>query len=125
MDPAAIRDVATLIAAVAAAPVALAAASRVPVIRRPGQWLWRRLVAEPVTVWAHRTLDESPLGRRLEAVEHEVRTNDGSSLRDVADRTEAGMGRIEQRLADGDEHLASLDGQVAAVRSTLEEHLSD
>lgn len=125
MDLASVREAATLIAALAAVPVALAAASRVPIIRLPGQWIWRRLVTEPVTAWMHRALDSSPLGQRVASIEHEVRTNDGSSLRDVADRTETAMGRVEERLAAGDVHLTSLDKGIASVTARLDEHLAD
>jgi len=46
------------IGAVCAALVATAAAFRLPVIRRPIQWLWRTLLADPVARWMKVVLRE-------------------------------------------------------------------
>jgi len=62
----------------------------------PARWLFRRLVAAPVTEWhrqqTHEVTDEV-VTRALEPVWDELRTNGGSSLRDV-------VNRIEQRCTD-------------------------
>lgn len=81
-----------------------AAAAKAPVVRRPVRWLWRRLVSEPLGGWVHGLFDRAlaedraravraderadEMHDRLKVVEHEVLTNDGESLRDVAERVE-------------------------------------
>ncbi|MBK6857999.1 MAG: hypothetical protein IPG97_16005 [Microthrixaceae bacterium] len=96
-----LRDSAIAVGAVAGALVTIAAAAKLPLISRPIRWLWAHLVADPLATWIDTVLDPhtAPLHDRLERVEHEVRTNDGSSLRDVADRTEVAMARLGNQIA--------------------------
>lgn len=64
---------------------------------KPVRWVWRRLVAEPVTTW-HRaqTLHViEPMAAELRA---QFVPNGGASLRDRVDRLEEGQVRIESRL---------------------------
>lgn len=107
-----LRDASIAIGAVCGALLTIGAATKLPVVNRPIRWLWRNLVSDPVGGWLRGVLDHhaepdrlriDALGEqlvqvadRLGVVEHEVRTNDGQSLRDVADRVEqmtAGLAR--------------------------------
>ena len=85
-----LRDSSSAVAAVAGALVAIAAAAKLPLISRPIRWAWSHLVAPPLAAWMDGVLHghTQPIHDRIMTVEHEVRTNDGSSLRDVADRIE-------------------------------------
>lgn len=99
-----LRDSAIAIGAVLGALLTAAAAAKAPVVRRPVRWLWRRLVSEPLGGWVHGLFDRAlaedraralraderadEMHDRLKVVEHEVLTNDGESLRDVAERVE-------------------------------------
>lgn len=72
-------------AVIAAALVAIATAAKMPWISRPGRWLWRRLVAEPVAAWFHRVLDawaDRAITPRLDALEAQFQRNGGSSAKD-------------------------------------------
>lgn len=107
-----LRDVALSVAAVAGAIVAIAACAKIPVINRPGKWLITNLITGPVARAHHRSLDdwaETGLRPAIARIEHETRTNDGSSLRDVADRVEASTQRIEQRLDNGEQRFAAIE----------------
>lgn len=82
-------------AVVAAALVAIVAAARLPMISRPGRWIWRRLIAEPFATWVHALLDawaEKRIDPRLDALEAQFRNNGGSTLRDRVDATAAAVG---------------------------------
>lgn len=113
-----LRDASIAIGAVCGALLTIGAATKLPVVNRPIRWLWRNLVSDPVGGWLRGVLDHhaepdrerteqvaaqvaelsgqvaglaeqaSASAERLASVEHEVRTNDGQSLRDVADRVE-------------------------------------
>lgn len=99
-----LRDASIAIGAVCGALLTIGAATKMPVVNRPIRWLWRNLVSDPVGGWLRGVLDHhaepdrarivevagqvADIAGRLEVVEHEVRTNDGQSLRDVADRVE-------------------------------------
>lgn len=107
-----LRDTALAIAAVAGALVTLATAAKVPVVNRPVRWFWRRLVADPVGRWIEGVLDRhaepdraeaAEMHRRLKLVEHEVHTNDGQSLRDVADRVEVMSRELMRRTSGPDD----------------------
>lgn len=100
-----LRDSAIAVAAVAGAMLTIAAAAKLPIVSRPIRALWRSLVGDPVGDWLGRVLDHHAepdrvvtrdLLQRMKAVEHEVHTNDGQSLRDVADRVEV----LAQQLVD-------------------------
>lgn len=95
-----LRDSALAVAAVCGALVTIVAAAKLPLVQRPVLWVWRRLVAEPLAAWIDGLLHQhtQPLHDRLAVVEHEVIRNDGSSLRDAADRTEAQVHRISAHL---------------------------
>lgn len=110
-----VRDILTALAAITASALVLAKA---PGLRRMTSWLWRRNVAEPAAAGLSRVVGEVVEGRfdqidkRLESIEwqakgaddvlaevrHEVRTNNGSSLRDVADRSEKGLADLSHQV---------------------------
>ena len=82
-------------AIIAAALVAIVAAANLPMISRPGRWLWRRLVAEPFATWTHGVLDawaDRSVNPRLDALEAQFRNNGGSTLRDRVDATAEAVG---------------------------------
>lgn len=100
-----LRDSAIAIGAVCGALLTIAAAAKLPIISRPIRSVWRSLVGDPVASWLGDVLDHHAepdrvvardLLARMKAVEHEVHTNDGQSLRDVADRVEV----LAQQLVD-------------------------
>ena len=96
----ALREAAATIGVLAGALVALGAVAKLPLVNRPGRWLWHHIVADPLTAWVDGILYQHtrPLYDRIAVVEHEVRTNDGSSLRDVADRSESAARQIAEHL---------------------------
>lgn len=110
-----LRDTSAVIAVLAGTVVSVSAAIRVPVISRPLRWVGRTLFADPFEKWLDRvignhvtgvreTLDSTAakvenIDDRLEAIEHEVLPNDGSSLRDAVSRTESRCDRIDAELA--------------------------
>ena len=114
-----LRDSAIAVGAVAGALVTIAAAAKLPLISRPIRWLWAHLVADPLATWIDTVLDPhtAPLHDRLERVEHEVRTNDGSSLRDVADRTEVAMARLGDQIMALTAELDVIRTECTAIRS--------
>jgi transcriptional regulator GlxA family with amidase domain len=92
-----LRDTAIAIAAICGALVTIAAAAKLPFINKPIHWLWREMVSDPMRNWLGGVIEEhftpdrdrlTAMEAKLAIVEHEVRTNDGQSLRDVADRVE-------------------------------------
>ena len=99
------RDTAIAIGAVCGALLTIAAATKLPFVSKPLRWLWRELVSDPLRHWLGALIEEhfTPdrarmvlMEQKLAVVEHEVRTNDGQSLRDVADRNEATAKRMEE-----------------------------
>lgn len=84
------QDASALVIAIgllAASLTAVVTAVRLPIISKPGRWIWRRLIGEPVTAWVNRTLDawsERPDGvvQRLDRLEAQHHRNGGSSTRD-------------------------------------------
>lgn len=103
---ASLRDSAIAIAAVCGALVTIAAAAKLPVINKPIHWAWRGFVSDPMRNWLGTVIHEhlavdrermTSIEAKLESVEHEVRTNDGQSLRDVADRVEAMAAKLISR----------------------------
>lgn len=109
------RDFALNVAAVAGMFVALGACAKIPIVNRPGKWLITTLITAPVTRLHHRSLDdwaEAGLRPAMNRIEHEMRTNDGSSLRDVADRVERSTARIEQRLNAGEQRFATIESHL-------------
>jgi hypothetical protein len=71
----------------AAALTAMASAVRLPIISRPGRWLWRRLVSEPAAAFLYRVLNgwadqEGGVFDRLANLERQHHRNGGSSTRD-------------------------------------------
>lgn len=115
----AIRDGAIAAGAVAGALVAIAAAVRLPVIRRPGMWLWRRLIGEPATEWMHRALASSPMGERVRGIEAQVHPNGGGSLLDIARRNSGRLDSIEARAATVVDRLDVIDQRLAAGEVTF------
>lgn len=98
----------TDIAITAGALVAIATAARLPIINRPGKWLWKRNVAGPIGGWIHQilTAHTAPITERLDrgdarmgdiearltAIEHEMHPNSGRSMRDRIDATADAVG---------------------------------
>lgn len=91
----------------AIALTALAVVFKLPFVNRPIRWVLHQLVGEPVSDFLKHVLDQHAepdrarmtlVEQRLIGVEHEVRTNQGESLRDVADRTEQLAIVIAERL---------------------------
>lgn len=98
----------------AAALVAIVAAFRLPVVSRPLLWLWRTLVANPVTTWlrgeltAIITLLLAPLDARVARIEGQVQRiegqvfpNGGRSLYDRADAAADAGGRPKPPIKVG------------------------
>lgn len=56
---------------------------------------------------------------KLHEIEHEVKNNDGSSLKDSVDRIEATFTSILQRLQDGDTRFGEMAGELSQLRQTL------
>lgn len=103
-----LRDSAIAVAAIAGAMLTIAAAAKLPIVSRPIRALWRSLVGDPVGDWLGRVLDHhaepdrirlAEIDERLKVVEHEVRTNDGQSLRDVNERVERMTLAVTQAIA--------------------------
>jgi hypothetical protein len=110
-----LRDFAVLVAALAGAIIAVASVAKIPVINRPIRWLFHTLIADPLSKAHHRSLDdwaETGLRPAIHRIEHEIQTNDGSSLRDVADRVEESTRRIEGRLDAGEERFAAIEAHI-------------
>lgn len=93
-----LRDSAIAIGAVCGSLLTIAAAAKLPVINKPIHWAWREFVSDPMRNWLGTVIHEhlavdrermTSIEAKLAVVEHEVRTNDGQSLRDVAGRVEA------------------------------------
>lgn len=115
-----VREAATFVGVVAAMLVGVGAVAKLPWVNRPGAWLWRHLIAEPFAGWLDGVIAPhiEPLCQRLEGVEHEVRTNDGSSLRDVADRVEKGQERLGTQVAVLAAGVDVIRAECAGIRST-------
>lgn len=103
-----LRDSAIAIGAVCGALLTIAAATKLPLVNRPIHWMWRQFVSEPLDNWFGRVLAKhaepdrvrlAEIDERLKVVEHEVRTNDGQSLRDVNDRVERMTLAMTQTIA--------------------------
>ena len=110
-----LRDFAVLVAALSGAVIAVASAAKVPVINRPIRWLVHTLVSDPLSKAHHRSLNdwaETGLRPAMARIEHEIQTNDGSSLRDVADRVESSVDRIEARLDRGDRRMDAIEARL-------------
>lgn len=90
-------------AIIAAAVVAIATAAKLPIVSKPGRWLWRRLVAEPLAAWFHAVLDawaERSVNPRLTWLEDQFRNNGGSTLRDRVDTIGDAVGADPPPCAD-------------------------
>lgn len=72
----------------AAAVVALAGAVALMARSRPWRWLWRRLVADPVTTWFRAEVERAVEGC-MAPLHEQMRPNGGTSLRDRVDAIEA------------------------------------
>lgn len=109
-----LRDTSAVIVAMGAAVVSVSAAAKVPFVSRPIRYVGRKLFSEPLEALFDRWVDKhlstltatvestatqvSEMDGRLEAIEHEVLPNDGSSLRDAVSRTESRCDRIDAEL---------------------------
>lgn len=60
---------------------------------------------------------------KLEAIERQVHANGGSSLRDAVDRIGQTQAALAQSHSEQTDRLDSLVGEVASVRSVLEQHI--
>ena len=93
---AAVPSLVTDVGAVAATLVAVLTCggliSRIPLVKR----LWRRNVTEPR--WEHqKQIIEEVCAPRFDAIESELRTNGGASLRDAINRIEHDIGYIQRK----------------------------
>ena len=82
-------------AMVAVALCAIVAATKLPMISKPGRWLWRRLVAEPIAAWFHGVLDawaDRTINGRLDWLEGQFRNTGGSTMRDRVDKVASAVG---------------------------------
>jgi len=118
-----LRDSAIAIGAVCGALLTIAAAAKLPVINKPIHWAWRGFVSDPMRNWLGTVIHEhlavihehlavdrermTSIEAKLAVVEHEVRTNDGQSLRDVADRVEAMAEELISDVRDGTNNPAA------------------
>lgn len=72
---------------------------------RPVRWFFRVNVSQPLQSWAAATIDSSPaLGEirtNIETITGELRTNDGSSLKDAVRRMEDRANAIEGMMVNG------------------------
>lgn len=94
-------DVAAAVATLAAGVTGLGVILR----SRPVRYMWRRLVAEPLTEWHERTTEAAatrvvaahvaPLDERLQAVEAEFYPNGGASLRDQVNEIKSIVQRLQ------------------------------
>lgn len=86
-----LSQAAAVIVGLAATATALGVLSRL----RPVRWLWRQLVASPVSGWFRQEVTEvvepmiEPLQTRLDGIDAELHPNGGHSLADKVDRIEA------------------------------------
>lgn len=91
--PELLTQAAGTVVALAATATALGALSRL----RPVRWLWHQLVACPLSRWFRGEVNEvidlrlRPVNERLDRIDEQLHPNQGSSLRDVADRIEASV----------------------------------
>lgn len=133
----ALRDTSAVIVALAGAVVAVSAAAKAPLISRPVHYIGRTFFAKPIERWLTRFLNEhqgpihdtinataakvdetaakvDDLDGRLQAIEHEVTPNGGSSLRDAVVRNESHVQTIETELRQLLASLASSAPQPQA-----------
>lgn len=118
-----LRDTSAVIAALAVSLVSVSAAVKLPFISRPLKWIGRTFFANPLEAWLTRFLNDHQgpihdtinataekveaidtqvqgMDGRLEAIEHEVLPNDGSSLRDAVSRNEDRCSKIDSELRE-------------------------
>lgn len=122
-----ILNIATAVAVLCGALVAVAAAARIPVVSRPIRWLGRTLIGDPISHAIGEALDRSTLGHRVERVESQLLRNGGTSVRDAIDRLEDGQARIEeaqartnQRLGDDYKAIGELQSGHAEIMRRLD-----
>lgn len=92
-----LTNVATVCGALAVILTFIALVSRLRWIR----WAWRHLVSDPLGVWFRRNISEvvvnvhsALVDPRLAAIEKELKTNDGSTLRDAVMATQRTVAAI-------------------------------
>lgn len=106
----------------AGALVAIVAHGKLPVISRPGKYVWRRLVAEPVEAWVQ-TFGRSlvaealePVYRRLDSIDGAVNTRPPGSptmSQDVAE-TRHRVTKIEAHQLADHERLRAIEDVVTS-----------
>lgn len=114
--------------------MAIAAVVALAVRTRPVKWLWRTIVTQPISHWFAELVRSV-----VEPILEQMRNNGGSTLVDKVDKVIAGRvadaedrdrrqaetdGRftsIEERLAVGSDHLASIDAQLISFGAMIRE----
>lgn len=99
----------------AAAFVAIVAALGFVIRSRPTKWLWRRVVAEPITNW-QRAQFEHVTEPALAEIRQQLRPNGGSSLRDRIDQVADAQAEMktdaERRFGDADRRFGEVEAKV-------------
>lgn len=119
-----VRDLAVLVAALAGAPVAVAAALRLPVIGKPAQYLAQVLVAAPLAKalkpLVTQAVEESDV---LQEIDRAVNTRDPAepTLSDDMMEVRDQVATITDRLDRGDRRFDSVDGRLGGIESQLAE----
>lgn len=120
-----LRDLAVLIAALAGAPVAVAAALRLPFIRTPTGYLLRVLIVHPLTSAlvpaVVKAIETAPV---LEAIDQAVNSRaEGDPTMSVQLNTVSEtVDRIDTRLGDGDRRFDEIDQRFDADHERIEDH---
>lgn len=88
------------------------------------------VAANPIT-GAPAQPERRPIGQLVADIHHELHPNNGSSMRDSVDRTEAGVAAlaaeladVRARLADGDRRFHDVDARLANIETVLADELA-
>lgn len=92
----------------------------------PVRWLFRRLIAGPLSEAWHRELDQqlTPLRAEMSRIRAELTANGGSSLKDVATNTARRLDAVGDEVADLAAGQIHLDRNVQRLEEVLRASLS-
>ena len=104
--------VVTAVVGLAAFCAALGALSRL----KPVKWMWRQIVADPLSTWFDDKLDA-----KIDPIKAELSRNGGGSMKDAVVEMRESIARIDDRTDRADKRLDIVEATVPSLHDQLVE----
>lgn len=100
------------------------------IVRRPGRWVWRTLVTDPLGGWFDKVVtnavENSPTAKQVDHIADQIRPTNGDrrSISDRLDTVKYRVGTLEEKHDELAEKVATI-GANNPSRGLVDDHLNE